>query len=195
MSTVIHGARRALLPYPIIRARSEDVQQLPGIELAAAKLLRGHASEEFLDEVTSDAVLRGAQEQGLLWVVLAGDRPVGFAQVDLLEPGVAHLRELDVHPAHGRQGLGTRLVNEVCRWAEGQDYGAVTLTTFRDVPWNAPFYAKLGFEEVPVLELTPVVRSLLEDEARRGLDPERRVAMRRNSGIELSARRLAGGRE
>jgi hypothetical protein len=27
----------------------------------------------------------------------------------------------------------------------------VTLTTFRDVPWNAPFYRRLGFEVVDEL--------------------------------------------
>lgn len=44
-------------------------------------------------------------------------------------------------------------------------------------------------------ELTPMMRSLLKDEARRGLDPARRVAVQRKSGIERSARRLAAGRE
>jgi hypothetical protein len=66
----------------------------------------------------------------------------------------------------------------VCRWAEERGYLAVTLTTFRDVPWNMPFYARLGFEEIPAATLTPALRSVLEDEARRGLDPARRVAMR-----------------
>jgi hypothetical protein len=54
----------------------------------------------------------------------------------------------------------------------------VTLTTFRAVPWNMPFYARLGFEEIPSGELTPALRSVINDEVRRGLDPRRRLAMR-----------------
>jgi hypothetical protein len=55
----------------------------------------------------------------------------------------------------------------------------VTLTTFRTVPWNMPWYLRLGFEIVATEELGPVLLSILRDEKRRGLDPETRVAMRR----------------
>jgi ribosomal protein S18 acetylase RimI-like enzyme len=103
---------------------------------------------------------------------------VGFAHVELIEPDAAHLEELDVHPDHGRRGLGTRLVREVCAWAAARGHHAVTLTTFRDVPWNMPFYERLGFEEIPMSELTPGLRAVVDDETRRGLDPVRRVAMR-----------------
>jgi predicted N-acetyltransferase YhbS len=97
----------------------------------------------------------------------------------VLEPGIAHLEEIDVHPEHGRRGLGRRLVCAVCRWAAANGYSWVTLSTFRDVPWNMPFYARLGFEEIPPEELSSALLSVIEDETRRGLDPSRRVAMRR----------------
>ncbi len=164
--------------YRIVAARPRDVQLVGAIELAAAELLRGHAPESVLHERSTEQALRAAQRQGRLWVALAGGEPVGFAHVELLEPNAAHLEEIDVHPDHGRRGLGARLVSEVCRWAEARSYRAVTLTTFRDVPWNMPFYARLGFEEIPTGALTPALRSVLENEARRGLDPARRVAMR-----------------
>lgn len=165
-------------PYEIVLARPHDLYQLGAIELAAAELLRGHAPEPVLNETKSEQALRDAQSQGRLWVALAGDAPVGFALVEVLEPNAAHLEEIDVHPNHGRRGLGRRLVAEVCRWAENRGYLTVTLTTFRDVPWNMPFYARLGFEEIPTGVLSPALRSLCQEEARRGLDPARRVAMR-----------------
>ena len=167
--------------YSIVGARPQDLQLLPAIELAAAAMLTGHAPESVLSETTSQRVLREAQAQTRLWVALAGDTPVGFAHVELVEPGAAHLDEIDVHPAHGRKGLGRRLVTVVCEWARNAGYGAVTLTTFRDVPWNMPFYATLGFEEVPLPELSPQLLSIVEEEARRGLDPTRRAVMRRRS--------------
>ena len=60
----------------------------------------------------------------------------------------------------------------------------VTLTTFRGVPWNMPFYARLGFEELPRAEWPPPLRAIVADEAARGLDPERRVVMIRTLGGE-----------
>src|SRR5215471_13053482 len=95
--------------YTITAARPKDLAALPAIELAAAKLLHGHAPEAVLNETTSHEVLKAAQNLGHLWVALADDVPVGFAHVEVLEPMAAHLEEIDVHPDHGRRGLGARL--------------------------------------------------------------------------------------
>jgi putative acetyltransferase len=164
--------------YTIATARPADLPLLPAIELAAARLLFGRAPEAVLTEVTSQAILRKAQSLGRLWVALADDVPVGFAHVEILEAGSAHLEEIDVHPDHGRRGVGTMLVQTVCAWAAATGYGSVTLSTFRDVPWNMRFYARLGFEVIPADSLTPALRAVVENEKRRGLDSTRRVAMR-----------------
>jgi putative acetyltransferase len=173
------AGRDAEPAYVVTLARAEHVALLPAIELAAATLLAGHAPPSVLAETTSEAVLHDAQRRGHLWVALAHEVPVGFAHVTLLEWGAAHLTELDVHPAHGRRGLGRRLVETVCAWAGAAGMHAVTLTTFRDVPWNMPFYARLGFEEIPPRALGRALREILDEEARHGFDPARRVAMRR----------------
>ena len=165
--------------YTIDEARSSDLPLLPAIELAAAIRLAGHAPASVLAETTSQAELEDARQRGHLWVSRAHEVPVGFAHVKILEPGIAHLQEIDVHPDHGGRGLGRRLVITVCRWAATNGYSCVTLTTFRDVPWNMPFYARLGFEEIRPEELSPAMLSVIEDETRRGLDPRRRAAMRR----------------
>ena len=169
------------MTYTIVPARPADVPRLPAIELAAAWLLAAHAPASVLAEQTDEQVLRRAQREGRLWVALAHDRPVGFAHVEILEPEVAHLEELDVHPAHGRRGLGRRLVNAVCRWAAERHFRSVTLTTFRNVPWNMPFYARLGFEELPPHAQSAALRAIVDDESRRGLDTAKRVVMRRHS--------------
>jgi len=169
--------------YTITRARTTDLAHLPAIELAAARLLAGHAPESVLTATTCIAELEEAQRHGRLWVALADDVPVGFAHVAVLEPTALHLEEIDVHPEHGRRGLGTRLVTVVCAWAAIRGYRSVTLTTFRDVPWNMPFYARLGFAVIPPDELGPALLSVVRDEARRGLDPTRRVAMRRRCDL------------
>jgi GNAT superfamily N-acetyltransferase len=167
--------------YTTAMARPTDVEGLPAIELAAARLLAGHAPESVLNQTTSLEVLRKAQRQGHLWVALADDVPVGFAHVVVMDRDVAHLEEIDVHPEHGRRGLGTELVLQVCHWAAAHRYTSVTLTTFRDVPWNMPFYARLGFDIVPPEQLSSCLRAVVEDETQRGLDPSRRVVMTRSS--------------
>lgn len=165
--------------YTIRSARPKDLSLLPAIELAAAGLLAGYAPESVLAETTAGEVLQNAQAQGHLWVACVEDVPVGFAHVEVLEPMVAHLEEIDVHPEHGRRGVGARLVMAVCTWAATNGYRAVTLTTFREVPFNMPFYTRLGFEVIPPEELSAALRVVIQDETRRGLDPARRVAMRR----------------
>jgi GNAT superfamily N-acetyltransferase len=174
--------------YRIIAARPSDLPLVPAIELAAGTLLAGHAPASVLEETTSQADLEDAQQRGQLWVALADDVAVGFARLTLLEPGIAHLEEIDVCPEHGRRGLGRRLVITVCQWAAINGYSGVTLTTFRDVPWNMPFYARLGFDEIPPEEIGPALLSVIEDETRRGLDPGRRVAMQRKriQGVDPS---------
>ena len=171
--------------YTISAARVEDLSRLSAIERAAARLLEGHAPESVLNETTSLDVLKRAQREGRLWVALADDVPVGFAHVEVIEPGAAHLEEIDVHPDHGRRGLGAKLIRQVCEWAASNGYGAVTLTTFRNVPWNSPFYLRLGFDVVGPEQLSASLRATVEDETRRGLDPSRRVVMKRPSAREL----------
>jgi len=83
-------------------------------------------------------------------VLVTGDPPVGFVCVGLVD-GLPHIWQLSVHPDHGRRGLGRALVQAACRWARAEGFEAVTLTTYRDVPWNGPFYASLGFVTVDAL--------------------------------------------
>ena len=177
--------------YTITEARRIDLPLLAAVELAAARLLVGHAPESVLAETTSLADLQVAQRQGHLWVALADDFPVGFAHAVVLEPGAVHLEEVDVEPEHGRRGLGRGLVEAVCVSAVAAGYCCVTLTTFRDLPWNMPFYVRLGFEVIPPDELSPALRAVLQDETRRGFDPARRVAMRRRTDSEEYGRALA----
>lgn len=175
--------------YTISQARAVDLLPLADIELAAARLLTGHAPESVLTTTTSIDSLTKAQRDGRLWVARAGDSPVGFAYVEVLEADSPHLEELDVHPDHGRRGLGTRLVNAVCEWAGNEGYAAVTLSTFRDVPWNMPFYARLGFELVTPEDQTAALKAIVAAEKVKGLSVERRVVMRRVVDAELLQRR------
>ena len=163
--------------YKIALARSRDICLIPAIELAAVKLLENYAPDSVQVEISREEDLKHAQADGRLWVALEGDVPVGFAHVIILESGLAHLEELDVHPDHGRRGLGSKLLDEVREWVKGRAYQALTLTTFREPPFNMPFYRRRDFNELPREALTADLRNIVDHETRRGLDPEKRVVM------------------
>jgi GNAT superfamily N-acetyltransferase len=166
-------------PYVIQLATRDHVASLNAIELAAARLLVGYAPESVLRETTNERDLLAAIASGLLWVASDGSRVVGFAQVKILEPAHAHLDELDVHPDHGRRGVGRRLVQTICDWAGRAGFGAVTLSTFKSPPWNAPFYTSMGFRALRDEELSPPLRRIVDHERERGLDVAQRVVMLR----------------
>ncbi len=114
-------------------------------------------------------------EPGFLFVAAEADEVVGFAHVLDLD-GRAHLEQIAVLPDRARRGIGSALVEQVCRYAAEQGFAQVTLRTFADVVWNAPFYARHGFV---VLEPEPEwMAPLRESEERVGLTRQgTRVAM------------------
>jgi GNAT superfamily N-acetyltransferase len=164
--------------YEIRLARPDEIERLPAIELAAAELFRGQDLGEFtLDDCSDVADLAEAQREDRLWVAACDGEPIGFAFACTVG-GLPHLDEIDVLPAHGRRGVGAALLARVIEWARAQDAPSLTLSTFRDVAWNAPFYAKFGFRPLDDAELTAPYRALRETEAALGLPMHRRVLMR-----------------
>jgi len=178
-------------PYSIALAEPRHLDALRAIELASAALLAGHAPPAVLEEATPRAVLEGAMTRGHLWLALAGDTPVGFAHVEPLTADVPHLEEIDVHPSHGRRGLGTRLVQAVCDWVAAAGHHEITLTTFRAVPWNMPWYRRLGFVELPAVAWSDALRRQVASETGRGLDPVRRLVMVRRLQPVVTATTVA----
>jgi N-acetylglutamate synthase-like GNAT family acetyltransferase len=103
--------------------------------------------------------------------------------------GNAHIEQVSVHPAAAHRRIGRALIEHVARRERAAGVPALTLCTFAEVPWNAPYYARLGFRVLRAEELTPGLRLLRAAEARAGLDRWPRVCMRR----ELTARRRGLG--
>jgi GNAT superfamily N-acetyltransferase len=165
----------------IIRlARASELPRLAEIErLAGARFDTIPELADVPEVLMPPGALVEALARDQVWVAaaLADDAPVGFAYVELLDDAV-HLEELDVLPDWGRRGIGRRLVETVIADARTHGRAAVTLTTFRDVSWNAPFYARLGFRIVEPGTLSPGLLALVELEERRGLPARLRVAMR-----------------
>jgi GNAT superfamily N-acetyltransferase len=165
--------------YVVRLALPEHVDQLPHIEREAATRFGDSLPESVLSHVTPLDYLVAAQQAGLLWVALEpAGAPIGFAVASICGLRV-HLDELDVLPGHGRKGIGSALIRAVEDYAINRGCDEITLTTFCDVPWNAPFYARVGFEAIPEHELGAELGQRLSDESSLGLERSRRVAMRK----------------
>lgn len=110
-----------------------------------------------------------AQAPGFLLVARERARGplVGFVHV--LEPAVgpAHLEQLSVLPSHGRRGHGRALVTAALREASLRGHREITLRTYAEVPFNAPFYRSCGFEESQ--PTTAFQRRLVDVEQEQGL--------------------------
>jgi GNAT superfamily N-acetyltransferase len=148
------------------------------VEVAAATMFDDTGLLDGVPAEPADvAILRDAVGDTRLWVADAGGSEiVGFALARWCGDD-AHLQELDVRPEWGRLGIGRRLVAAVLVWAAANDRERVTLTTFTSVPWNAPFYERLGFVVLAPGDWTDALRSTWEHERAMGLPMERRVVM------------------
>jgi GNAT superfamily N-acetyltransferase len=160
-------------------AQESDLLAVQAIERAAGRLFGELGMTAVADdEPPSLEALRHHLDAGRAWVRTdAGDRPVAYLLADVVD-GCAHLEQVTVHPDAARRGLGRELVGHLVAWARHHDLAAVTLTTFADVPWNAPYYRRLGFRCLDPAELTPGLRAIRAAEADRGLDAWPRTAMR-----------------
>jgi 4-diphosphocytidyl-2-C-methyl-D-erythritol kinase len=161
-------------------ARLDEVERLGSIEAGASELFAGtDVCADLNGSIYNPGELAELIEQGQVWVACFGDDvAVGFVIV-LKMDDVLHIEELDVLPEFGRRGIGTALLEHACRWAAENGFSAATLSTFRDIPWNAPFYHKHGFRILEPREFTPWICTMRETEARNGLRLETRVIMRR----------------
>jgi GNAT superfamily N-acetyltransferase len=162
-------------PYAIRYARSDDLAVLPAIERAAAAQFRATPYAALADDDLVSAEIDLDREH--VWVAVdQHDHPIAFAIVHLLGDSV-HLHEIDVHPRYARLGLGRRLIAVVADWARERGATALTLTTFGDVPWNGPYYARLGFRTLDVKTLNPALQAVRQAEADAELPMAQRICM------------------
>ncbi|MGH3878290.1 MAG: GNAT family N-acetyltransferase [Actinophytocola sp.] len=171
----------------IREARPEDLPRLREVERAAGTPFRDIGMAAVADdEPLAVEELAQFQADGRAWVYAdPDDRPVAYLLVAVVD-GEAHIEQVSVVPPYARRGIGRRLIEVAREWAVAHGLAALSLTTFAGVPWNGPYYARLGFEVLPVDQLTAGLRSIRAAEAAKGLDAWPRVAMRRrlSSGAE-----------
>jgi ribosomal protein S18 acetylase RimI-like enzyme len=162
-------------------ARAAELAALQDIEIAAGRSFRDVGMPEIAgDEPLPLDELAGYQQAGHAWVA-AGEagHPVAYLIACPVD-GSLHVEQVSVHPDHARRGVGRTLLEHAAGHAAAKGRPALTLTTFVQVPWNAPYYQRCGFRYLDEAELTPGLRAIRLREAELGLDRWPRACMRRD---------------
>jgi GNAT superfamily N-acetyltransferase len=171
----------------IRRARRDDLASLVEIERAAGQRFRSLGMDLVADDDPgSVGELAPYADGGRAFVAVDdGDRQVGYLVFDIVD-GAAHIEQVSVHPDYERRGTGRALIERTASWARAHGLSALTLTAYVDVPWNGPYYERLGFRYVLPKNETPGLRAIRRRERAQGLNAWPRTCMRRN----LAPRRL-----
>ena len=158
-------------------ARYAELDLLQGIERDAGGRFRDVGMSAIArDEPLSIRELEGFVALGRAWVAVDEERPIAYLLSGVVD-GLAHIEQVSVALSHARRGVGASLIDHLARVAHGEQRSALSLTTFRDVPWNAPYYERLGFVILAPGAWGPEMAELVarEEGSVPGCDP--RVAM------------------
>jgi len=163
----------------IRRASLGDASSFPAIENSAGDLFRQIPELAYLadgEDLPADWY-RDLVGHDASFVAATPEWPVAFLCAEA-EGGVLHIWELGVSRRWQGRGIGRALMSAAIEAARRRGLAAATLTTFRDVPWNAPFYKRLGFEILPETALDDRLAAALRQDAERGLPLCLRCVMR-----------------
>ncbi|MEV0690048.1 GNAT family N-acetyltransferase [Streptomyces sp. NPDC050388] len=160
-------------------AAPDELPVLQDVERAAGAPFRALGMTEIADdEPPALDTLEHHRRAGYCWVAAdARDRPAAYLIAEPVDAAL-HVEQVSVHPRAARRGVGRSLIAHAARRAGEEGLTALTLTTFADVPWNAPYYARLGFRTLTEAELTPGLRRIRAEESEHGLDRWPRLCMR-----------------
>jgi ribosomal protein S18 acetylase RimI-like enzyme len=161
-------------------AQDADAEALPDIEQSAGEAYRGIKALAWIADDDNQTVERHREliAKGTCWVAAKlDDPPVAFLSAEV-QDGTLHIWELAVRLDQQRLGIGRGLLEEAIADARRRRLVALSLTTFRDVIWNAPFYQKLGFRVLDDAQAGERLRQVLRREVEHGMPASRRCAMR-----------------
>ena len=160
-------------------AHPGEIDTLRALEQASAQRFVGLMDALAADDPTPAAALAGRIAAGGVIVATDGEAVVAFVLFRTVEDH-AYVEQIDVLPSHAGRRIGAALLDMVAGRARAAGLKGLSLSTFKAVPWNAPYYRGLGFSEVADTALTPGMRAIREAHVARGLDETARVFMVRD---------------
>jgi GNAT superfamily N-acetyltransferase len=169
------------MPKPSVDIRAARESELPlisALEKSGENQFRVAGMNRVADAPAPEPdAYRPALDDGRLLIAVDGtDTPVGFIRLEILD-GDPHVEQVSVHPDHAGHGIGASLLAAAEQLARARGHGRITLTTFREVPWNGPYYARLGWSVVGEADLPPELAAARRHERDLGFDEWPRQAM------------------
>ncbi len=167
--------------YVIERGVAAQAARLREIERAAGARFRTIGMDDIADgDVTPALILEARAESGHLYVAMDNAGTVAGFLIWSAKDGLAYIEEVSVHPDHAGNRLAARMIDQLAEDVK-ERHSALTLATFRDVDWNAPYYARLGFIELPLKRAGAQHHISWKEQAKNGLDMTRRLFMIRET--------------
>ncbi|MEU9284373.1 GNAT family N-acetyltransferase [Streptomyces sp. NPDC048275] len=169
-----------------------ELAALQDIERAAGEPFRALGMDDIADdEPPALEQLDRYRRAGRAWVAVEDGvedrgRPRAYLIAEPVD-GSLHVEQVSVHPEAARRGVGRTLLACAADHAREEGLAGLTLTTFADVPWNAPYYLRIGFRVLEETELTPGLRRIRTAETEHGLGRWPRVCMHRAIDVRRPA--------
>lgn len=166
----------------VIRAaRESELPLISALEKSGDGLFRAAGMDRVADAPAPEPdTYRPALQDGLLLVAVdERDAALGFVRLEMLD-GDPHVEQVSVHPDCAGRGIGAALLAAAEQLARARGHRRMTLTTFRDVPWNGPYYTRLGWSTLRAADLPPELAATRQHERDLGLDEWPRQAMAKN---------------
>ena len=175
---------RALLLHPLpegyhFRDYHPDIAwALHEVEAKGTKLIAEHGFPSLANEtMPSLDWYRDWLESQIVFVAADRlNRPIGFT-VAAESFGLYYLHMLSVDPDHARRGIGGALLEANVSRARWAYHPAIALSTFRIVPFNAPFYRRHGFLDADLGSVDPELQAQFMEEVPKDVLPSTRTLM------------------
>jgi predicted N-acetyltransferase YhbS len=159
-------------------ARADEIEVIQTIEHAAAGRFNAIGMFGLDDPADSEDVAEAIAARQVVVACDGAGGPLGYVRFRPLDEW-AYIAQIDVLPSCAGRRIGAALLDEVSRRVAGDGLQGLVLSTFRDIPWNGPYYARLGFVEIPDAELSEALQAIRAEHISWGLDETRRVFMQR----------------
>ncbi|HEX7913562.1 MAG TPA: GNAT family N-acetyltransferase [Paraburkholderia sp.] len=162
-------------------AAPHDARTIRAIEFEAGERFLSVDMAGIADAPPMDLelVLRKIDAREIIVALDADETCAGFVMFEP-QPERIYVQELDVLTSHAGRRIGAALIEQVAQLARARQLSQLILSTFRDVPWNAPYYRRLGFRDIETADLDAALIARRDAHIARGLDESKRVFMRRD---------------
>lgn len=158
---------------------ADEIHKVAPLEQAAAEAFREIGMDAVADDdPVAESVLSQAAEERRFWVAVEYGVLKAYLLGDFL-PQSLHIDQVTVHPDASRRGLGALMIESVSADPRSKERGLITLTSFANVPWNAPYYERIGFNEIPREDWPEGVAEKVDAEQGKNIAAWPRVVMQR----------------